>query len=205
MKSTLRKTLGLGTLFFIAAGSSSVGAQYHGGLNFNLSRFAPTADARNAATDPGFFIASTALDDRRVRHGLKLGYQLTTYLALVSKYSEFDRRETISPIARNYGLDLDARIPLSARFVVSGSAGITRLRSETTFGGGFYPGLLTSYTPYTPGPRVTTAGRLGLGMQYQLNDSMGLRFDVERHRALHGASIGELDADNLSLGVMLKF
>lgn len=200
MKSTLRKTLGLGSLFLITAGSSTAGAQYHGGLNFNLSRFATTADARNAGTDPGFFIASTALDDRRVRHGLKLGYQMTTYLALVSKYSEFDRRETISPIARNYGLDIDARIPLSARFVVSGSAGITRLRSETTFGGGFYPGLLTP-----PGPRVTTAGRLGLGMQYQFNNSMGLRFDVERYRALHGASIGDLDADNLSLGVMLKF
>lgn len=202
MKITIRKALGLSTLIFVVAGSGVAGAQYHGGLNFDLSRYAATADTVNTATAPGFFIASTALDDRRVRYGLKLGYQIAPYLAVAGRYSEFDRRDTISPLARGYGFDLDGRLPLFARFSLSGSAGIARLRGETTFGGGFYPGLLSTSMPAS---RAHTAGRLGLGMQYQVNNSLGLRFDVESYRSLHGASMRDLDADHLSFGVMVRF
>jgi hypothetical protein len=42
-------------------------------------------------------------------------------------------------------------------------------------------------------------------MQYQVNGSLGLRFDVERYRAINGSGLGDLGADHLSLGVMLKF
>ena len=198
MKTTIRKALGLSSLIFVAAGSGIVSAQYYGGLNFNLPRYSAAIDAGD--DDRGFFIASTALDDRRVRYGLKLGYQVSPYLAVVSRYSDFDRRGTASPLSRSYGLDLESRIPLSARFSMSGSAGIGKLRTEPNFGGGFYPDLLS-----TSGSRAYTAGRLGLGMQYQVNNSLGLRFDVEKYRSLHGASMRDLDADHVSFGVTLRF
>jgi OOP family OmpA-OmpF porin len=199
MKTTIRKALGLSTLIFVAAGSGAAGAQYYGGLNFNLPRYGTVASV-DRDEDGGFFIASTALDDRRVRYGLRLGYQVAPYLAVVSRYSDFDRRGTSSPLVRSYGIDLDSRIPLSARFSISGSAGVGKVRTETSFGGGFYPDLLAS-----SGARAYTAGRLGLGMQYQVNNSLGIRFDVEKYRPLHGSSMGELDADHVSFGVTLRF
>lgn len=188
----------MSTLMMMTAGSGIVSAQYYGGLNFDPSRYAVAA----AVTDPGFFLTNTALDDRRIRYGLKLGYQLSPRVALVSRYSSFDRRDSVSPLARSYGLDLEGNVPLLAGFAVSGSAGISRLGSETSYGSGFYSGLFPS-----AGSRATaaTAGRLGLGMAYQLNSSIGLRFDVEHYRALQGGGLGELGADHLSLGVMLKF
>ncbi len=199
MKTTIRKALGISALIFVAAGSGMASAQYYGGLNFNLPRYGGLPGA-GSDDERGFFIASTALDDRRVRYGLKLGYQVAPYLAVVTRYSDFDRRATVSPLVRSYGLDLDSRLPLSARFSISGSAGIARLRNDATFGGGFYSDLLASSRV-----KSITAGRLGVGMQYQVNNSLGLRFDVEKYRPTHGSSMGDLDADNVSFGVMLRF
>ena len=69
MKTTIRKALGLCSLTVVAAGSGVAGAQYYGGLNFDLSRYASAARAASAGADAGFFIANTALDDHRVRGG----------------------------------------------------------------------------------------------------------------------------------------
>ncbi len=197
MKRTIRKALGTSALIVVAAGSGIASAQYYGGLNFKLPRYGAVASVDD---ERGFFIASTALDDRRVRYGLKLGYQVAPYLAVVSRYSDFDRRSTTSPLVRSYGLDLDSRLPLSARFSISGSAGIARLRNDTTLGTGFYSDPLA-----TSGGKAYTAGRLGLGVRYQINNSLGLRFDVEKYRQAHGSSMGDLDADHVSFGVMLRF
>ena len=197
MKTIIRRALGLSTLLIVAAGSGAAGAQYYGGLNFDPSRYAV---AGRADADPAFFLTNTALDDRRIRYGLKLGYQFSPQVALVSRYAVFDRRDSISTLARSYGFDLEGRIPLFAGFEVIGSAGIARLHAETAVGNGLYSGVLSG-----PVSRADNAGRLGLGMQYQFNGSLGLRFDVERYRAFHPAGMSDLGADNLSLGVMVKF
>ena len=200
MKTKMHKALGLSTLAIVAAGSGAASAQYYGGLNFDPSRYSTIAHAGRADADLGFFVANTALDDHRVRYGLKLGYQFSPQFALVGRYSAFDRRDSLSPLARSYGLDVDGRMPVYAGLAVSGSAGIARLRGESAFGNDFYSSLFPSQ-----GSRVYTAGRLAFGMQYQFNRSLGLRFDVDRYRSFHSGSMGELDADHLSLGVMLKF
>ena len=200
MKTTIRKALGFSALMSVAAGSGVASAQYYGGLNFDLSRYASIARADGAEEGSGFFLTNTALDDHRVRYGLKLGYQFSPRLALISRYSAFDRRDSLSQVSRSYGLDLEGRLPVLAGLAVSGSAGIARLRGEPVFGGELYSGLFS-----TAGSRAYSAGRLGVGMQYQFNGSVGLRFDVERYRAFHGTSLGEPDADHLSLGVMLRF
>ena len=197
MKTTIRKAMELSTLAIFAAGSGVASAQYYGGLNFDPLR---SAAAANVEAAPGFFVTNTALDDRRIRYGLKLGYQFSPLIALASRYSTFDRRDSVSPLARSYGLDLDGRIPVFAGFALSGSAGVARLNNESASGGGFYSVLNSS-----PGSRAFTAGRLALGMAYQFNGSLGLRFDVERYRSFSGTSFGEPGADHLSLGVMLKF
>ena len=197
MKTIIRKAMRLSTVAIVAAASGVASAQYYGGLNFDPSRSATTANVEAA---PGFFVTNTALDDRRIRYGLKLGYQFSPQFAVVSRYSTFDRRDSVSPLAHSYGLDLDGRIPLFAGLALSGSAGVARLNNEATSGNGYYS------VPYSsPGSRAFTAGRLALGMAYQFNGSLGLRFDVERYRPFSGTTIGEPGADHLSLGVMVKF
>jgi OOP family OmpA-OmpF porin len=200
MKKTIRNALGFSTLVIGAAFSGTASAQYYGGLNFTASRYAP--DVVGEADAAGFFLTNTALDDRRIRYGLRLGYQFSPTLALVSRYSAFDQRDSLSRVSRSYGLDLESRAPLLAGFAFSGSAGISRLRAGSPYGanGGLYPEFFAS-----AGSRAVTAGRLGLGMQYQVSSSVGLRFDVERYRAFNGSGLGDLGADHLSLGVMLKF
>lgn len=202
MKTTIRNALGIAALTVTATGSGIASAQYYGGLNFDLSRYVMSASGDGAEPDTGFFLVNTALDDRRVRYGLKLGYQLSPRLAWVSRYTEFDRRDSLSPLARSFGFGLDGRAPILAGLSVSGSAGIDRLRAGAAIANGnsLYADFFSN-----PRSRAYTAGRLGLGMQYQVNSSLGLRFDVERYRALNGSGLGDLGADHLSLGVMLKF
>ena len=200
MTTILRKVLGLSALTVVAAGSSIAGAQYYGGLNFDLSRYATNTHGAMADIDSGFFIANTALDDRRIRYGLRLGYRYSPFVALVSRNSVFDRRDAVSPLARSYGLDLEGHLPILAKLALSGSAGIARLQSDSSFGGSLYSAPFSG-----PGSHAYAAGRLGLGVEYQFNSSVGLRFDVERYRSFNGSGMGELGADHLSLGVMLKF
>jgi len=198
MKRIIRKAMGASALVFVAAGSSAASAQYYGGLNLSAAQFGILDEI--AGDDSGFFIASTALDDRRIRYGLKLGYKVAPYLAIVSRYADFDRRDTTSRLSRNFGIELESRLPLSSRFSVTGSAGMARLRSEPNFGGSFLPDLLSNV-----GSRAYSAGRFGIGMEYQWSNSLGLRFNAERYRALHGASMGDLDADHVTFGVTVRF
>ena len=194
--------LSFSSLAFIAAGSSTAHAQYYGGLNLSAAQFGilPTITAE----DPGFFITSTALDDHRIRYGLKLGYKVAPFVSVVTRYSDYDRRDSISRLSRNYGVDLESRLPISSRFSITGSAGFARLRSDPNFDGAYFPDLLGNIGG-SAGSRAYAAGRLGLGMEYQWTNSLGLRFNVERYRALHGTGMGDLDADHVSFGVTVRF
>ncbi|MEP7155462.1 MAG: outer membrane beta-barrel protein [Betaproteobacteria bacterium] len=200
MKRIIRTAVGFGSLIWIVAGSSAANAQYHGGLNLNAAQFGILQELTQ--DDPGFFIASTALDDRRIRYGLKLGYKVAPFLSIVSRYADFDRRDTLSKLSRSYGIELESRLPLTSRFSVTGSAGFARLRGEPDFNGGFYPDLVGNAGSRAYG---ASAGRFVLGMEYQWTNSLGLRFNVERYRALRGSSMGDLDADHVSFGVTVRF
>lgn len=205
MKTKIGRLAGC-ILALLSAGNGAVNAQYYGGLDFiNFSK----AGAGPLAPEPGFFIANTALDDRRIRTGFKLGYQVAPRFALVGKYSEFDRRtgaamlpldsrvDAASP--RSYGLDVVGSLPLFDRFSVSGSAGLARIRGDALFGGpvaGLFP---------NPAARALSAGKLGVGVQYNFNSSVGLRFEAERYRNFSAAGNADTDADNISFGVLLKF
>lgn len=190
------------SLAFVAGGSGTAQAQYYGGINFSAAQFGilPTV----VAEDPGFFITSTALDDHRIRYGLKLGYKVAPFLSVVTRYADYDRRDSISRLSRNYGIDLESRLPISSRFSITGSAGFARLRSDPNFDGAYFPGLLGNMGG-SAGSRAYSAGRLGLGMEYQWTNSLGLRFNVDRYRALHGTGMGDLDADHVSFGVTVRF
>ena len=65
---------------------------------------------------------------------------------------------------------------------MNASAGVARLRADSVFGGAAPIGLL-----YNIDGRYTSATRVGLGVQYDFNRSLGVRFGVERFRNLNGS------------------
>ncbi len=197
MKS--RKTSTLALLALALAGGNAH-AQYRGGFNFDTLRYTPERVAGVPLPELGFFIANTALDDRRSRYGLQLGYRLSPQLALVTHAALFDKRESALLPARRYGLDLVGTVPVAERFSLYASAGAVRLSGDSYLGGQYYGGFAGSSVS-----RAVNAARLGLGLQYQFSNSLGLRFDVERYRALGTTQPGAFDADNVSLGVSLRF
>jgi OOP family OmpA-OmpF porin len=186
-------------LIATAAFAGSANAQYYGGLTLDPTRL---NGVTNVSTLPtfGFHIANPALEDSRIRYGLKLGYQLNSNFSLVGNYSQYEKsfNNALSapnslawrPATRSTGLDLVGTVPLFERFSVSGSAGLVRMRGDAIFDGVGRP---------------FTAGKLGVGMQYNFSKSLGLRLDLARYRNLGASAPGENDADNFSFGVMLKF
>lgn len=186
-------------LLAAAAFAGSANAQYYGGLTLDPSRL---NGVTNVSTLPafGFQIANPALEDGRIRYGLKLGYQLDSNFSLVGNYSQYEKSFNSAlgapnslawrPATRSTGLDLVGTVPLFERFSLSGSAGLVRMRGDAIFDGATRP---------------FTAGKLGVGVQYNFSKSLGLRLDLARYRNLGTSGPGENDADNFSFGVMFKF
>ena len=70
------------------------------------------------------------------------------------------------------------------------------------FGGAMPIGLLNNSDA-----RYTSAGRVGVGVQYDFNRSLGFRFGVERYRNLNGNLFAgsSVDADTFSFGMRIRF
>ena len=158
------------------------------------------------------------LMDKNLSYGLKLRYQAAPHLALEANYS--DLRASSSPVlfasggpnyaeayyvktrasAKGYGLDLVGTLPLLDRLTLTGRAGIQSVRNESTFSG------LGGIDSSGGGLRPFSQSRFGLGVQYSLTKSVGLRLEMERFHRLSGNAFGsEFSADNVSLGVQFKF
>lgn len=190
MKKT---TLALAAVALIPAAGAH--AQYYGGIDF-MKEPAPLA----VPASP-FVIANTALDNGRTRYGLRLGYRLTPLFSVESHYANFDRKAGSLMADRRYGLDLTGATTFWERFNLTGNIGVARLHKDAA-----PTGLMPSIT-YLGGltPSAANVARFGVGMSYRFNDSLGLRLDVERYRALGGANIGAFSTDNVSFGVSLRF
>ena len=55
--------------------------------------------------------------------------------------------------------------------------------------------------------QYTSAGRVGLGVEYDFSHRLGFRFGLERYRNLNGNAYGgsNLDADTFSFGMRIRF
>ena len=93
-------------------------------------------------------------------------------------------------------------MPISDRLALTGNAGIARVRADTVFGGAPPIGLLGSSEG-----RYTSASRMGVGVKYDFNRSLGLNFGVERYRYLNGSNYSgaNLDADTFTFGLRIRF
>ena len=207
-------------LAMAASVAISVQAQTYVGGTFGPSRISLSGEnATTSFLDLSVATPSIMLTDRNLSYGLKLRYQAAPHLALEANYS--DLRASSIPAsfapgapsyadayyvktranAKGYGLDLVGTLPLLDRLTLTGRAGIQSVRNESTFSG--LGGIDSSVVG---GLRPFSQSRFGLGVQYSLTKSVGLRLEMERFHRLSGNTFGsEFSADNVSFGVLFKF
>ena len=188
-------------------------AQYYGGLPLNAVRGTLPTDANNLLFESRFFSAAEALEngDTDLKFGYRFSSSLVPHLALVGQYADATRwggqKLLFGPTqaaqrTNSYGLDLVGSLPLFDRLSVTGNAGVARVRADSIFGGAALIGLIGSSAD-----RYTSAARVGLGVQYDFNRSLGFRFGVARYRNLNGNAFAgsDLDGDTFSFGIRIRF
>ncbi len=140
--------------------------------------------------------------------GIKLGYRFTPYFALEGRFADRATNYNIfsgdvafnNAREKSLGLDLVGTVPLVKKLSLLGRAGFRSESSALTLGDN--PVSLGTNLP--PNARGLNSGVVGLGLQYNFNMSLGLRFEVERTRKFFGDR-GNLDADSVSFGVFWRF
>ena len=198
---------------FSATVSLPAQAQYYGGLPLNAVRGTLPADAGNLLFASHFFSVAERLENGGT--DLKVGYRFSSHLvphfSLVGQYADVARwggqrisfdGSRAAQKSTSYGLDLVGTLPIFDRLSLTGSVGVARLRADTVFGGAMPIGLLNNNND-----RYASVGRLGLGVQYDFNRSLGFRFGVERYRNLNGNAYSgsNADADTFSFGMRIRF
>jgi OmpA-OmpF porin, OOP family len=214
MKTHLGKIRLIGIIAVpLMAFATSAQAQYYGGIQFGQSKAGLNGgDIASQFLELGFSTPQVSLSDKKTSYGLKLGYQITPNIAVEGNYTELGKwsyNATVSPAgtlttnlkATGFGLDLVGTVPIFEKFSLLGRAGVQRTKTEATFAG---TGSVDTFN--TSATQNTSAGKFGIGLQYDVSKNLGLRLEVERFRKLGGNALGSaFDADNYSFGVLLKF
>lgn len=149
--------------------------------------------------------------------GFKLGYRFNPYLALEARYASVnpirqdanlfsgDARFAASSL-QSTGLDLVGNFALAQKLSLQGRTGFRSERGQHNelvsrqFGDGGFANVANIAS-------TTTFGVVGLSLNYNLSQSLGLRFEVERSRKFFNDKFAyEPDnASNVSFGVLWRF
>ena len=191
-------------------------AQYFGGLPLDAVSATQPADANNLLFGPRFFSVVSASENGAgdVKFGYIFSSNLVPHIALVGQALRHDdatrwnrQRLLFEPSqsaqrSNSYSLDLIGALPIFERFAVTGNAGLARVRASSVFGGAAPIELLGSNAG-----SYTSVARVGLGVQYDFNRSLGFRFGVERYRNLNSNNFAnpDLDGDVFSFGIRIRF
>ncbi len=139
--------------------------------------------------------------------GIKLGYRFTPYFSVEGRYagrsstSNIFAAESVGNNIREktLGLDLVGTLPLMKKMSLLGRAGY---RNDSLASGNGETSL--NGTALQNNTRGLNSGVVGVGVQYNFNSSVGLRFEVERSRKFF-TDRNNVDADNVSFGVFWRF
>lgn len=193
-----------------AAATAAEPGWYLGG-NLGLSRAEIDEDRiRDGLQSEGFIVNSFSDDDRDLGYKLFGGYQLNRYLALEAGYFDlgtFDFEATTTPPGTFAGeiditglnFDLVGLLPISSRFSAFGRGGVTREKAKDRFS--------STGAVFVTDPRrnkTATNYKYGLGVEYALTETLGLRAEAERYR-IDDAVGNNGDVDLYSLGLVYRF
>jgi OOP family OmpA-OmpF porin len=211
--ATLSRTLGLVALALI--GSSLAMAQDSGWyIGGNIGRSKATIDNHkitDSLFDSGFSTTSIQDNDHDTGYKAFAGYQFNRYLALESGYFNLGKLDftaytlpggTLNGALKTQGLNLDVVgfLPITRKFSAFARAGVTRAKTSDSFSG---TGAVNVLNPDPSDKRAWNA-KAGVGLQYQINETFGLRAELERYRITDAINIRG-DIDLASAGLVIRF
>lgn len=184
---------------------------YYGGLSVGQAR-ALVDEPRITAGLLGAGLATTSINSDNRAAGFKLfgGYQLHPNFAVEAGYfnlGQFGFTSTTVPAGtldgrmRVQGLNLDlvGLLPLTDRWAATARVGVQYAHTRDRFRG---TGAVGVFNP-NPSARDTNM-KLGVGLQYALNQSMLVRLDAERYR-INDAVGNKGDVNLVSLSLVFPF
>jgi len=205
-------TLGLAALAAIASPFAMADdAGWYGGLNIGQSR-AKIDDAKITSTLLGGGLNTTSITDDNRDTGYKLfgGYRMNRNFALEGGYfdlGKFGFTSTTVPAGtlngeiklRGLNLDLVGILPFTEKFSAFGRVGANYAEAKDSFSG---TGAVNVIRP-NPSKSETNV-KYGAGLQYDFNESLGMRLEAERYR-INDAIGNKGDVDLFSLGLVYRF
>jgi OOP family OmpA-OmpF porin len=205
-KMTIKFLSALGLAGFAAVNAPlalAADSGWYGGLSGGL-----TTAKVNEDRIRGGLSGVTSIDKDESGFGLKLfgGYKINRNFAVEAGYfnlGEFGYTAHTATgsqtgSAKYQGLNLDAvgMLPLTQKFSALGRFGLTYTQAKGSFSG---------VGVSDPSPSKTEANyKVGLGAQYDLTDSLGLRAEVERYRVTDAIG-NDGSAHMFSLGLVYYF
>ena len=212
------------TLLAAAASMSSFAQNISSATLAPAGQFKPSPNA-DYVTSWDFKIASPSvlLTDRNLRYGLKLLYQASPLFGVEASVNNLRTANAVTGVAdpfniyasavkataRGYGLDLVSTLPVMDRLSITARAGVQAVRSDANFSASANLGSAGADFNAYGAPRLFSQSRLGLGVQYSLTKSVGLRLELERYYRLSGNTGNTFgspfSADNVSIGLQFKF
>ncbi|MHB1992437.1 OmpA family protein [Metallibacterium scheffleri] len=164
----------------------------------------------NGLLQSGF--VTTSMSDRDRNTGFKFfgGYQFNRYFALEGGYFDLGKfgftsmtlpAGSLNGNIRLRGLDFDVVgfLPITERLSAFGRVGLIYAQARDDFSG---TGAVNVRIPY---PRKNATNyKFGVGLQYALTQSLGMRLEAERYR-IDDAVGNKGDIDLLSVGLIYRF
>ena len=196
-----------------AAGSNAVADDSGWYVGGNLGE-AQAKIANGRITDDllvqGFTVTAMNDDDRHLGYKLFGGYQFNRYAAIEGGYFDLGRfgytANTLPPGTltgniklRGGNFDLVGLLPFTEKFSAFARFGVNYTRAEDRFAG---TGAVTVADPERN--RQTANYKFGVGLQYAITRSFGLRVEAERYR-IDDAVGNRGDVDLFSAGVLYRF
>lgn len=213
MKSAdISRTLGLMALAAITgSGAMAADTGWYGGISIGQSK-ATIDDDRitRRLLGSGFTGVSIVDDEKDAGYKLYGGYRINRNFALEGGYFDLGKfgftattvpAGTLTGSIKLRGINLDAVgiLPITDKFSVLGRIGVNYAQARDNFSGTGAVSVLD------PNPRKNdTNYKYGLGIQYALTESFGLRAEAERYR-IDDAVGNKGDVDLFSLGLVYWF
>ena len=186
-------------------------AGWYAGGNVGQSR-ATIDDARIRSGLQGGGLATTSISDRDQSTGGKVfgGYQFNRNFAVEGGYFDFAKfgftantspAGTLNGNIKLNGVNLDAVgiLPLTDRLSALGRVGVISAHARDSFSGTGAVGVSN------PNPSKRDTGyKIGVGLQYALNNSWSMRAELERNR-INDAVGNKGHIDLLTVGLVYRF
>ncbi len=161
-------------------------------------------------TGSGFTTTSMVDDKRGLGYKIFGGYKFNPNFALEGGYfdlGKFGFTATTMPVGtlngsikiRGINLDAVGILPITEKFSAFGRLGAQYAQAKDSFNG------TGAVVPINPSPKKSAINyKAGLGLQYDLTDSLGLRGEAERFRINDGVG-NKGDINMLSVGLVFQF